>query len=402
MVALEINILNQNDGQEVPSPSQLTNAEPATMAGFSFLARFGDKMGTRIKYGHYKPAKLYDKGKKWFVYYSYRDPSNGMFKRFKVYEGLNSFDNEKDRRDHAKIVLSAVNYGLSTGWDPFKEKELVIAARQWSLVQGLNYFKQNLHTRGLRPRTIQTYESVLRMCYQAFKSITLEEINTITKQKISNCLLSYAEKKKWSNTTFNNNLTFVRSIFNYLIDGGIVTLNPSSRIKPMPGSITKNRYFDDATFDKIKKNASPELLEFLLFLYHTGVRPNEARQLKYEHINHESKLLLVPASISKNKKDDYVPLSEYILKKYKGEGLIFGTSINYFSGKFNDLKKKLKLGKEYNLYGIKHTRCVHLAQDGASPYGIMQFFRHSSLEITMKYMRDLGLSVNREAADMVR
>ena len=153
---------------------------------------------------------------------------------------------------------------------------------------------------------------------------------------------------------------------------------------------------------EIKEDAVPELLEFLLFLYHTGTRPNEARQLTYEHINHDSRLLMVPASISKNKKDDYVPLSQYILDKYKGEGLIFGTPVNYYSKKFNGLKSKLGLPAGVNLYSIKHTRAVHLAQDGASPYAIMQLFRHSSLDITMRYLAGLGLTVNREAADKVR
>ena len=386
----------------IASPSQHEATEPATIAGFSFLKHYGDKMGTKIKYGHYKPAKLYDKGVKWFVYYSYLNPETGRMQRFKVYENLNYIEDLTEKRQQGELMVKAVNYGLSTGWNPFRRKELVSYVKNWTLNQGLNYFKQKLITRGLRKRSIQTYESVLRMLQEGMRPMLNEDINTLTKQKILFALSTVADKKSWSNSTFNNNLTFVRSIFNFLIEADILKDNPAAKIKPMPESISRNKYFGDATFDKIKKNADPALLDFILFLYHTGTRPNEARQLRYENINYESKLLLVPAGISKNKKDDYVPLSEYILNKYKGEGLIFGTSVNYYSQKFNELKKKLKLPADVNLYSVKHTRAIHLAQDGASPYAIMQLFRHSSLEITMKYLRDLGLTVNREAADKAR
>jgi len=388
--------------ENITSPSQPETLEPATIAGFGFIKCYGDKMGTGLKYGHYKPARLYSKGDKWFVFYSYREPS-GNFKRFKVYESLNSIKDPAEKSRYAAVLVKAVNYALDHGFNPFFLPELKVAAKTWSLVQGLNYFKQNLSKRGLRHRTIQTYESAIRMMYVSFQPILLDDIATITKQQVANCLKQTHEKKGWSNSTFNNNLTFVRAIFNYLIEAEILETNPASKIKPLPESVTRNRYFTETVFSKIKAAADPELLDFLLFLYHTGTRPNEARQLRYEHINRDSRLLMVPAAISKNKKDDYVPLSSYILEKYgTGEGLIFGTAVNHFTQKFNALKRKLKLPEGVNLYGIKHTRAIHLAQDGASPYAIMELFRHSSLEITMKYLKGLGLTVNREAADKVR
>jgi site-specific recombinase XerD len=82
--------------------------------------------------------------------------------------------------------------------------------------------------------------------------------------------------------------------------------------------------------------------------------------------------------------------------------LIFGSSVNYFTQKFTKLKKQLSLPKEVTMYAIKHTRAIHLAQDGADPYSIMQLFRHSGLDITMAYLRDLGVNVNRQAANLSR
>lgn len=382
---------------EIASPSQLGETEPATSAGFSFLNNMSDTMGTR-KHILYRPAQINKRSEKWYVWYSYLNPETGKYKRFKVYEDINRIKNLDEKTEYADTLRKAVDYNLKGGYNPFA-KNLKVVARSWSLMQGLNYFKQKLYDRGLRKRSIQSYESVIRSMYKGLKPVLLDDIKSINKNHIQ----QFLSGNNWSNTTYNNHLTFIRTIFNFLIEAEILETNPAKRVKPLPENITKHRFFDERTWERIKKEASPELMKFILFLYHTGTRPNEARQLKHEHILRDRKLLLVPAGISKNKKDDYVPLSESFLNSFpKGEGLIFGSAINYYSGKFQELKKRLKLEKDFTLYSIKHTRAIHLAQDNASPYAIMSLFRHSSLEITMNYLRDLGININREAADKVR
>ena len=109
---------------------------------------------------------------------------------------------------------------------------------------------------------------------------------------------------------------------------------------------------------------------------------------------------VVPVSVSKNKKDDFVPIPKELC--FEGKGKIFGRGHNYFSSRFLALRKELKLNENINLYSIKHTRAVHLAEDGVSPYAIMQLFRHSSIDITMTYLRGLGVNVGREAVDKSR
>lgn len=395
----KLNSLNGGESIKTPSPSQLRSTEPATTAGFRFIKAYGDIMGTRIKHADYRPAKLYDKGKKWFVYYSFR--IEGKMRRFKVYEDLNRVEGE-EKRDYARKLITGINHVITKeGFDP-RNPPCFIPVKTWTLVQGLNYFKQNLQDRGLRKRTIQSYESVLRMMYESFAPLLQTSINEVKKHQVASILRSTHSKNGWSNSTFNNNLTFIRSIFNYLVEADIMETNPAKSVKPLPQSVSRHKYFDDETFEKIKNNAPEDLLRFIMFLYHTGTRPNEARQLTYDHILRDRKLLFIPSAISKNKKDDYVPLSDYVLKNFKGTGFIFGVSVNYFSQKFNKLKEKIGLDKNHTLYSIKHTRAIHLAHDGANPYSIMTLFRHSGLDITMAYLKDLGVDINREAADLAR
>jgi integrase len=212
-------------------------------------------------------------------------------------------------------------------------------------------------------------------------------------------------------------LSDTSTIFKWLVKKKRIPLNPLSEIEPKKTIATKNKYYDDATAAKLKalmRDVNPYLLKFFSTIYYTATRPkSETRLLKCKYVLWDRGLLFIPGSISKNKKDDYVPLCNEMIELLKDMGVdnadpefyIFSSkeqpdskpaSANYFSNQFLPLKRKLGLGEEYTLYGAKHLRAIHLAQDGINPYELMRLFRHSSLDITMNYLRDLGLADNTE------
>lgn len=377
------------------------SVKPATDKDFSFIKSYGDTMGTK-KYIDYRPAKLHGKGSKWFVWYSFKNPDTHKMERIKVYEDINRIEDLDERKEYGKQLVDAVNYGLSQGYNPFSKINTVsIAVKNWTLIQGLNYFKQKIPDRGLRKKSVYTYESLLTMFTQNLKAYHNESIN-ISQATAQSLLDNLRRVKKWSNTSFNNALTFGRLLYSFFVDNNMADKNPFKPVKPLMETKTGNQPFDNKTFERIKKEADPELLRFLMFLYHTGTRPNEARQLKYENILRDRKMVFIPGGLSKGKKDGFVPVSDSFLEMFQGEGFIFGKSRNHFTAKFTKLKRKLKLPENMTLYSIKATRAVHLAEDGATPYSIMSLFRHSSLDVTMVYLRGLGINIGREAADKVR
>lgn len=373
-----------------PLPSQNQPVKPATRQRFSFFNDLTKTMGT--KYLTYRPAKIY-RGKKWFVYYSFRHENK--FHRFKVYEEINRVPLD-EREKYAKNLVEAINYHLEKGFDPF-EQEMTVAVRNWTLVQGFNYFKQNLGSRGLRERSKKTYGSVLKFLYKYLAPVLNEDITKITKHHIGAAFRKAQTERKWTNSTYNNYITFTRTIFNFLINEEILTENPC-KIKYLPENFKRHKYFSDEVFNKIKENAPSELLRFMMFLYHTGTRPNEAAQLKYEHINRDRKILFVPASISKTRKDGQVPIGDYILDNYKGTGLIFNAPDRHFTRMFFKLKKKLKLNEDTTMYACKHTAAIKMAKNGVPMFSMMQFFRHNNLATTEAYLRGLGLELSWDAA----
>lgn len=368
-----------------------------TSGHFAFIKHYGDKMGTNINRIHYKLAQIH-RGEKWYVYYSFKNPDTGKFLRIKIYKDINRYKGE-EREEHAALLVTAINEWLKDGGNPFEVEE---QKQSWSFIEGLNYFKQKIPEMGLRPKSVSDYSSFIETFTSHTTKYHQKPINAITKAEALNMLLKMKEERKWGNRTYNNHITLCRVVFNYLSQHSITEVNPFKEVKPLKETSTKHRPFTKSEWEAIKEKAPIDLLTFILFLYYSGTRPNEARQLKHEHLLRERGLLLIPGNISKNRQDGYVPVPDQLFNLVKGDGLIFGMSRNYYGAKFTKLKKQLKLSSDHTLYSIKATRAIHLADDGASPYAIQALFRHSSLDMTMIYLRGLGVNVGREVADKAR
>lgn len=381
-----------------PVPLDTTEPKHATRQRFRFLETCGDTSQT-MKYFHYRPARIYRGEVKWHVEYAYRNPNPPHdFIRFKVYENINRIKDLKDKEAFAKKLKDAVNYHLEKGFNPFEE-EMKIEVRNWTLVQGLNYWKQNLGNRGLRERSIKLYGSVLKFLYAYMAPVLNEDINKITKAHIQSAFRKAQTERSWTNSTFNNYATFTRIIFNYLKNEEIVSENPV-KIKHLKENHKRHKYFSKEVFDKISKAAEPELLDFIMFLYHTATRPNEAMQLYDSDFLLDRKLLHIKSNVSKVGRERFIPMTDYIIKNYSGrKGKIFDFDKRHFSRRFSKLKRTLKISLDHTMYSIRHTRAIHLAEDGVSIYVIAQLFGHSNPMITMAYLREIGANINLEAVE---
>jgi len=100
------------------SPSQQSNFEPTAShsdsVGFRFLNINTDKSRTDMK--PYKLAEIY-RGKDWFVFFSYLNPTTQKFKRYKVYENINRHKGS-EREQYAQKLKNAVNEALKKGFNP--------------------------------------------------------------------------------------------------------------------------------------------------------------------------------------------------------------------------------------------------------------------------------------------
>lgn len=402
--------------KQVATPLLATKKEkPASVAGFRFINAFGDKTGTMINV-KYKPAKIHDKGDKWFVYYSYLSPISGKFERFKVYEGINRIIDLKAKKEFALKLKDAVNLALSEGFDPYKRPE---SKRLWTLNEIINYYRTSIPEMDLRDRSKGSYLSMLKVIQDSKEKVLNYTMNEISKAKILELFESIRRQRNWSNTTYNGNLGYFRTMLEWSKAKGLIKENPIEKIDKRKASPKKNKAYTreefSRIFDYLKKN-NLNLYWFCRFVYYTCTRPiQETRYITIGMIDFDQKQLAIPGNVSKNKKTDRIPLADELLsylepfKDLPSDYYVFtneGTpgpkmsGKNHFTNAFFALRSILKISPDSGIYSFKHTRGIHLANAGVDPYKIMALMRHSSLEMTTRYLRELGGTLDREAVEV--
>lgn len=393
-----------------------TQQQPAPMAGFVVPINQSPKTVPK-KFILYRPPKIV-KGKRWYITYSYRVPLKlkdkypGEWERFRVFEDINRYKSD----EYAETLKAVVEYGLENGYNPFQDElqdlEQEKNPTEWSLSFALDRFEIYCKEKGLRKKTLQTYGTVINLLREYFykDNQVFRPVTQITKNHIKAFLSHYQNIEKWNANTYNGYLGHVNIFFNWLVKEDHLTRSPATGIETKVVSVTRHRYYTDAIAEKLKaeiKRANPYLYSFVEFVYYTAIRPkSEARFIQIKHLLFDRDLIHIPGHIAKNKTGDYVPMTEELkvslihLKDMNPEFYVWGTKgpaekptgQNHFANMYKPFKEKFGLGPEHSLYGFKHLRAIHLAQSGASPYDIMRLFRHSSLEQTQIYLKDLGLT----------
>lgn len=390
--------------------------KPAPMAGF-IVNHIASATPVPQKYVTYKPPVIV-KGKRWYVQYWHlvpvelREKYNKQYLRFRVFEEINKYRTH----EYAQLLRDAIEIALEDGWSPFEDELAALTIKavpmEWSLNFGLDQFLSHCREKKLRKKTIESYTTTINYLREYFykDNRIFKPLSSFEKKDFKGMLSHYGKLFKWEATTYNGKVSNLGIIFNWFVEEEQLVRSPVSGIETREATVNRHRYYDDLTAGKLKEMISknnPYLYSFIEFIYYTATRPkSEARLLQIKHLLFDRKLIHIPGNVSKNKTGDYIPMSEELamvlqhLRNMDPELYIWGprgpakkpAGQNHFSVNFKPYKEKLGLGPEYSIYGFKHLRCIHLAQAGANPYDIMRLFRHSSLEQTQIYMKDLGLT----------
>lgn len=391
-----------------------------TVLGVNNLEAPGTCNATTVphKYITYKPPRVVKTKTRWYVEYWYlvpvelKDKYKKEYVRFRVFEDINRYKTD----EYANLLKTNVELVLAGGYNPFapelEDATKEIMPGEWSLSFGLDRFIEACREKKLRKKTIESYTTTINILNEYFykDNRIFKPLSTFQKKDFKELLLTYKKRNKWEANTYNGKLSNLGIIFRWFVKEEHLNKNPVFGIEPLKASVNRHKYYDEATARKLKEmisKADPYLYSFVEFIYYTAIRPkSEARFLQIKHILFDRKLIHVPGNIAKNDKGDFIPMDEALIELLQHlQGMdpnlyIWGTfgpakkptGQNLFASHYKPYKDKLGLGPDYTIYGWKHTRAIDLVIAGADPYDIMRLFRHSSLEQTMIYLRDLGLT----------
>lgn len=362
-----------------------------------------------------------DLNKRWYIEFHVQNDS-GKFVRKRI-TSINSGRTYKDRMEDARKALKEITIMLQEGFRPsgsspeLDEDNTSIDIKKITFIEAIQ-FAINKKAGIVSKKTVWDYNAFRNTVEEFLKKKKCQDL----KFKKVNLQLLYdffdwlRGEKNIGNKTFNNYHTNMNSVFNLFFNRGLISDNPCKNIKKLKAEKGGNhKAFTSDQLANLKKEmlnqGEEQLFLFVSFIYYCFIRPHqELRFLKVEHI--QDKTIFIPADLSKNGKGEHViipPGLEDLIQKYKirefpKDYFIFsrkGTpgeknvGKEYFYDKHVKILKAVKLhGKGYDIYGYKHTGNIHLFKAGADIKAIQNHNRHSSIDMTDKYLKDLGLITN--------
>ncbi|HEA30294.1 MAG TPA: site-specific integrase [Leeuwenhoekiella sp.] len=361
-----------------------------------------------IPFIDYEPAEVKEKtGPNWRIVFRCRIPGTNKMKRFR--HRVKKMASTRDRDRYAKRICVEINKKLERGWSPFaeetkyKEYKMLIPAMDKFLAN----FQEQERRGKLRTPTLKAYTSQIRMLKNFLNQIDKENLlcAEFTKPFVSNYLDYIYYDRKRSPRTVNNYLAFCRYLATLMVDREYLPVNTITKIQPLTEGKKVREIIDDETRVKIFKEllaTNPRFLVCCLTVYYCFIRRTELTKLKVKHVQLAQAVINIPATISKNKKDDIVTIPKalipYLIDNIKGanqKDFLFSnrhlmpgeTAVQpkYISDQWAKLRKKLGFKETYQFYSLKDTGITKLFMMGIPTIKIRDQARHHDITITEKY-----------------
>jgi integrase len=383
--------------------------------------------------------QLYDAGgdvsKKWFVYYSCRNPKSQRMERFKEFSGLKLNMKAADRYAVGKKLIIRITEKLKNGWTPFNDPSVVYpdnlqyqtAIKEYRRAVALNgtfdfYSSKFLDELKLahEDATISSYRSKLRMFNAWLQGLGLDQcdVSTFDNDLLTKFFLFIIKERKLSKNTVKKYNQILYNTFQLICKERKPMQNPvfempTTKIlnESAPFPIRENHI---ATITKALQERDPQLLFASKFLFYCSIRPgNELRFLTIGNLDLFRGTINVSASRAKKRLSRIVTIpqhfldellqmgldklpSKYYLLSHHGSPGPTHLGKNTLRNRWFTIRKNLNLPDYYKFYSWKHTGNVCAADAGIPLRQIQLQNGHSSIRTTEIYMKNKAGNINTE------
>ena len=251
---------------------------------------------------------------------------------------------------------------------------------------------------GFSAQTLNAYRLQVKLLINHFGSINMNNITTL---KLKDYLAESSNNLKPS--SLSHRIRFIRSLFRWSHEEGIIELNPASKIKEpkvgkrIPKFLTEREieYLRDACITPIEK----ALFEFM---FSTGCRIGEIVSLDRNSINWGNQSAIVLGKGDKEREVYFNVRCDIWLKKYldtrdDNDPAIFVTersphrmSIAQMRYIIKRISKRAGINKTIHPHQLRHSYATHLLNNGAPLEVIQSLLGHEKSETTRIYAQLSG------------
>lgn len=377
--------------------------------------------------------KLYDANgdikKKWFIYFSYRNPADNVMTRFKIFDGFGKLYTKKARYAHADKLLKDYTDRLNQGWNPFADDykgaiyddnlRYASVARVFKSARAgnktFNYYSNLFlpEVKGMADKTYRNYISKYRIfdAWLTREGYDANDIATITPAIMRQFFLYLINDEKLARITVSKYKNMLERFFEWCVKNKYLRQSP---VIDMPETTRENdqapRPINESDIDGLVaeiQNTDPQLWLTIQLEYYCFLRPGlEIRFARVKWFDLARGVIRIPKEVVKTNENKVVIIPdvfrENLLNYWRlhlyppnyyviGKNGMPGTEAlgsNNLRNRFNIIRDRLNLPKEYKLYSWKHTGNSRLADTDIPLFHQKQQNGHASLRSTEEYLKN--------------
>jgi integrase len=348
-------------------------------------------------------------------------------KRYRLYNGkplgINCNPNYAKTLTERTKILTTLCYQLKKkleqGWSPWDKIEEVETVKKHTVIEALQMLPKVINSEELS----SYYERNLNQLYLHFldfvKSNALGELG-ITELTASH-VAPFLQKYRSTGTNYMNRRSTLSALFKRLIDLQLLKDNPIQSTGKMKKTAHRNLPYNRNQLKLVLEHLQkhhPELYLCSIMMYGCFLRPHmEIRLLKRSSFDESFSKIILGGKDNKSRRMRTVHMPDYVreeLLRCKVDALNEGVNIFskvitpynecYFNTAWSRIKDELLkqgiISKDHTLYSFRHTAAVNMYNKTKDPYKIQQAFGHSSLNVTLTYLRNLGMVSNASLDDL--
>ena len=352
-----------------------------------------------------------DLTKRWYVWYSVRNPKTGKLERQPtICNNINTHKDYRSRKKALDILRQVIEKGLKEGHiNPFitpNENENLTIPEVFKLID--KYAQKNY-----KESTYSDFKSRIRQFEKWVYEKNIGSFQEVSRKDVEKYLNSV--ELKTSRRNRNNTRAALQSAFDILEKEYIIERNFIDDIAVLKSTPKRHKAYtnkqESEIFERLKE-CDPELGFFIKFVSINMLRPVEVCRLQVKSINIEEKRLYFEAK-NKHFKVKIIPdilLSEIPdLSKYDDDCYLFtpngishsrtteNNRRDFWSKRFKKvIKDHFNLGTDYTMYSFRHTFITKLYNEFAkqmTPFEakskLMLITGHSTMTALDKYLRDI-------------
>ena len=310
--------------------------------------------------------RIFKKGKKWYVDYTYRRKryrkAVSRSKREAEW-ALHDIELKIVRREHLGVVERK-----NILFEDCVEKYLVYSQANKS---EKSYKRDDVILKlNLAPEFTGKYlDEITAECIERYKIARLHEVKP---------------------ATVNRELACLRHMLNKAIEWGYLMDNPMKNVAPMKTEPERVRYLELDEIQGLLAVCTEHLRPIVLCALHTGMRKGEILNLKWSDIDLDQKTLTLEKTKTNRRRT--IPLSGILLQEVKRlpkrSKYVFP---NQNGNPFTDIKRSFHTAlkraciENFRFHDLRHTFASHLVMSGHNIRVVQQLLGHADIKTTTRY-----------------